>query len=171
VKVVHHTVLHTAHVRPAVPQDIAACVVLRGKTRENAVSVQRLAELGITIQSWAAQVQDGELVGVVAENASAMVGYCFGNTRTGEVVVLALLPSHEALGLGKRLLGLTTQRLAQAGHTQLFLGCSSDPHTRSHGFYRHLGWVSTGTQDRAGDEVLVLDVRTDPQSESPGAAR
>jgi GNAT superfamily N-acetyltransferase len=164
----HPTAHLTAQVRPAVPQDIAACVTLRGKTRENAVSVQRLAELGITTVSWAAQVQDIELVGFVAEDAHALVGYCFGNTRTGEVVVLALLPSHEALGLGKRLLSLTTQQLAQAGHTQLFLGCSSDPHTRSHGFYRHLGWVSTGTQDRAGDEVLVLDVRTDPRAKALG---
>jgi GNAT superfamily N-acetyltransferase len=158
--------------RAAVPQDIPACLVLRGKTRENAVSVQRLAELGITAESWAAQVQRGDLVGFVVEDAQALAGYCFGNTQTGEVVVLALLPSHEAMGLGKRLLSHTTRQLAQAGHARLFLGCSSDSSTRSHGFYRHLGWVPTGAVDRAGDEVLVMDLQRAavPKDSSPAVA-
>jgi hypothetical protein len=75
---------------------------------------------------------------------------------TGEVVVLALLAEHEGRGVGKRLLGFVVERLARAGHARLFLGCSSNPRTRSHGFYRHLGWTSTGTFDGAGDEVLEL---------------
>jgi hypothetical protein len=40
------------------------------------------------------------------------------------------------------------------GFQRLFLGCSSNPNVRSHGFYRHLGWTSTGTFDAANDEVL-----------------
>jgi hypothetical protein len=38
--------------RPAVAEDIAACIDLRGKTRENAVAVARLATLGVTHESW-----------------------------------------------------------------------------------------------------------------------
>jgi hypothetical protein len=33
------------------------------------------------------------------------------------------------------------------GLARLFLGCSSDPKVRSYGFYRHLGWRSTGVTD------------------------
>lgn len=40
------------------------------------------------------------------------------------------------------------------GFDRLFLGCSSDPQTRSYGFYRHLGWKSTGTIDQHQDEIL-----------------
>ncbi|AOL03485.1 hypothetical protein WI95_05830 [Burkholderia contaminans] len=34
---------------------------------------------------------------------------------------------------------------AANGFTSLFLGCSTDPASRSHGFYRHLGWTPTGS--------------------------
>jgi hypothetical protein len=43
------------HFRAAVPDDAAVCVILRGQTRENAVSIERLRSLGITAESWAAK--------------------------------------------------------------------------------------------------------------------
>lgn len=144
------------HFRPATAEDIPACLVLRGRTRENAISPERLAVMGITVESWAGDVRSDSLPGFVCVDEASIVGYCFGEKASGEVVVLALLPSHEARGIGKHLLGLVVELLANAGHRRLFLGCSSDPATRSYGFYRHLGWVSTGTFDRAGDEVLEL---------------
>lgn len=142
------------HYRPATPDDIAECVVLRGKTRENAVPAERLASMGITVQSWADDVRSGSLPGYVCTDAGAIAGYCFGDKDSGEIVVLALLPAYEDQGVGRRLLGLAVSHLGALGHRRLYLGCSADPATRSHGFYRHLGWTSTGTFDRAGDEVL-----------------
>jgi GNAT superfamily N-acetyltransferase len=68
--------------------------------------------------------------------------------------VLALLPAHEGQGVGRQLLARVVDRLLAAGHGRLFLGCSADPASRSHGFYRHLGWRSTGSVDAHGDEVL-----------------
>ena len=144
------------HFRPATAEDIPACVVLRGHTRENAISVGRLGAMGITVESWAGDVRSGSLPGFVGVDEDSIVGYCFGDKVTGEVVVLALLPRYEARGIGKHLLGLVAGLLANAGHRRLFLACAADPATRSHGFYRHLGWISTGTFNRAGDEVLEL---------------
>jgi len=143
--------------RRAVPHDIASCIAIRGRTRENAVPAARLAELGITEASWSGQVERGELLGFVAEDAGALVGYCFGDVATGEIVVLALLPTHEGLGWGRRLLTMTVAQLQSLGHSRLFLGCSDDPAHRSHGFYRRLGWRPTGQRDGFGDEVLELD--------------
>lgn len=142
--------------RPARPGDIAACIDLRGRTRENAVSAARLAELGITEASWSAQVRGGELPGFVAIVQDALAGYCFADARTGEIVVLALLPEHEGRGLGRHLLDRTVAHLASLGHRRLFLGCSSNPAHRSFGFYRRLGWTPTGERDRLGDDVLEL---------------
>ncbi|MDL5030543.1 GNAT family N-acetyltransferase [Pelomonas sp. APW6] len=142
--------------RLALPDDIAACVDLRGRTRENAVSPQRLAALGITVASWSAQVREGELVGHVAWHGAQMAGYAFGDVRTGEVVVLALLPDFEGRGVGATLLSRLVADLRARGHARLFLGCASDPAVRSHGFYRHLGWRPTGRRDRLGDEELEL---------------
>ena len=146
----------SADFRPAVPADIAACIDLRGRTRENAVSAARLAELGITEASWSGQVRDGRLPGFVAHVGGVLAGYCFGDARTGEIVVLALLPAHEGQGLGRALLDLTVSHLRALGHERLFLGCSDDPAHRSHGFYRRLGWSPTGERDGLGDEILEL---------------
>jgi ribosomal protein S18 acetylase RimI-like enzyme len=140
--------------RPATPNDIAECITIRGKTRENAVSAARLAELGITEASWSAQVESNLLPGHICEFNGTMAGYCFGETTTGEIVVLALLPEYENLSIGKKLLHLMMSQLHACGHQRLFLGCAADPAVRSHGFYRHLGWQPTGTIDTHGDEVL-----------------
>lgn len=139
--------------RTAIPEDIAACVDLRGKTRENAVSVERLKALGVTLESWTRDVADGTLQGYVCHDDSKLAGYCFGE-KAGEIVVLALLPPWEGKGIGKHLLNLVVRDFAQLGFKRVFLGCSSNPKVRSYGFYRYLGWKSTGTFDKAGDEIL-----------------
>ena len=138
------------------PDDARDCVRLRGLTRENAVSEERLREYGVTLQSWAADIASGALPGWVARSSGDLVGYCFGAVTTGEVVVLALHPQHEGRGLGRQLLQRVVYELRSHGHARLFLGCSPDPGVRSYGFYRHLGWHSTGTFDAHGDEVLQL---------------
>ena len=146
----------TVTYRRAVPSDIAACIELRGKTRENAVSVERLRQLGVTQESWSAEVASDDLPGYVCLEHGRIVGYVFADKQTGEVVVLALLPDWEGRGIGKKLLGMTVADLAKLGLQRLFLGCSCDPKVRSYGFYRHLGWKSTGTFDSNNDEVLEL---------------
>ncbi len=67
---------------------------------------------------------------------------------------MALLPPHEGLGIGRELLNRVVAHLWALGHQKLFLGCSRDPTVRSYGFYRHLGWQSTGAFDDHGDELL-----------------
>lgn len=143
-------------IQPAVSGDAAECVHVRGLTRENAISREALAGAGITVESWAADIGSGALPGFVCRSGGELVGYCFGDRNTGEVVVLALLPAYENQGLGRRLLTMVVDQLRGFGHRRLFLGCSSNPSRRSYGFYRHLGWQSTGTVDRFGDEVLEL---------------
>jgi ribosomal protein S18 acetylase RimI-like enzyme len=86
--------------RSALPADAAACVALRGRTRENAVSEERLRSLGITVQGWGEDIRRGALPGFVAlEDGGRMLGYCFGDRASGEVVVLALLPEAEGRGI------------------------------------------------------------------------
>ena len=156
-----NTPLTPPEYRAAGPGDVATCVDIRGRTRENAVSAARLSEVGITVDSWAAAVRDGSLPGHVCVSGGEIVGYCFGSTSTGEVEVLALLPAFENQGIGKALLTRVIETLASAGFTRLFLGCSSDATSRSYGFYRHLGWHSTGTFDARGDELLEYVIEHD----------
>jgi len=145
--------------RPAVPADAAACIDLRGRTRENAFSAEQLAALGITVESWSAGIAQGGFPGHVAEADGALVGYCFGDRDSGEIIVLALLPAWEGKGIGKALLARMVDDFQGWGMERLFLGCAADPTVRSHGFYRHLGWRPTGEIDDLGDEVLELHLR------------
>jgi ribosomal protein S18 acetylase RimI-like enzyme len=140
--------------RPARGEDVAACIDIRGKTRENAFSAEDLAAAGVTLESWTAAVRDGSLPGYVATAGGKVAGYCFGDTQTGEIVVLALLPEYEGHGVGKTLLNLMVRDLEALGFRRVFLGCARDPAVRSYGFYRHLGWKSTGTFDDRNDEIL-----------------
>ena len=82
-------------IRRACPEDAGECVRLRGLTRENAVSEDRLREYGVTVPSWAADIASGALPGWVARSAGRIVGYGFGAARSGEVwdrVVKAQIP-------------------------------------------------------------------------------
>lgn len=142
--------------RPALPEDAEECLVVRGKTRQNPASEDWLRSIGITSESWARGIRSGALPGHVCTVEEKIVGFCFGARETGEIEVVALLPDFENLGIGKKLLDKTSQELAKLGHTRLFLGCSPDPASRSHGFYRHLGWRSTGSFDKYGDEILEI---------------
>ena len=144
--------------RSALPADAAECVALRGKTRENAFSEEQLRSIGITAKSWGANIRSGTLPGHVCRFEGKIVGYCFGVRESGEIQVLVVLPDFENRGIGRELLKRTTRRLAELGHKRLFLGCSPYPTSRSYGFYRHLGWRSTGTFDQYGDEILEIFV-------------
>jgi ribosomal protein S18 acetylase RimI-like enzyme len=145
--------------RNAVPDDAADCIEIRGKTRENAVSIERLRCLGITVETWAEDIRTGALPGHVCLAEGKIVGYCFGSSQDGEIVVLALLPDCEGHGIGRELLSKVIIDLVALGKTRLFLGCSSDPSCRSYGFYRHLGWRSTGQIDKYGDDLLEFDIQ------------
>ena len=142
--------------RPALPDDAEECLVVRGKTRQNPASEELLRSMGITAISWAENIRSGALPGNVCIVDAKIVGFCFGDRDTGEIVVLAMLPDFEDRGIGRELLDRTVKALAELGHTRLFLACSPYPESRSHGFYRHLGWRSTETFDQNGDEILEL---------------
>jgi GNAT superfamily N-acetyltransferase len=144
--------------RPALPEDAAECVVVRGRTRQNAASEEWLRSIGITSKSWEENIRSGALPGDVCVVDGEIVGFCFGVRETGEIQVLAVLPDFENCGVGRELLDRTSKELAKLGHVRLFLGCSPDPASRSYGFYRHLGWRSTGTFDKYGDEILEIFV-------------
>lgn len=157
--------------RAALPGDVAECLDVRGRTRENAISADGLKARGITLQSWAEGIRQGALPGHVCLADGKIIGFCFGVRESGEVAVLALLPAFENQGIGRSLLNRVVQELKAFGFNRLFLGSSPDPLTRSYGFYRHLGWRSTGTFDGAGDEVLEYFIdEHEPQGSRAGTS-
>ena len=110
--------------------------------------------IGVTEEAWAIELQNDNYIGVVAEDSGEIIGYCFGDMQTGEILVLALLPKYEGVGLGSQLLSKVVEQLFSAGHSELWLAASPNPQIRAHGFYRHMGWQPTNIFDNNGDEIL-----------------
>lgn len=138
-------------------EDIEACFDVRARTRENPISRERLAAVGITPASSAASLASGEVKGWVCLDDSSVIGFCSADAASGEVLVLAVLPDYEGRGVGKRLLQQAVRWLRSLGFDRVWLAASPDPGVRAHGFYRSQGWRPTGERQENGDEILVLD--------------
>lgn len=136
--------------------DFDQCVEVRSKTRQNPISATQLGEYGISAETQGPLFDDGTIVGFIAESNNEIVGFCSGNTKTGEVLVLAVLPEFESIGIGKTLLEKVVRLLFACGFDKLWLAASPDPSIKAHGFYRHLCWRFTNKIDDNGDQLLEL---------------
>lgn len=141
--------------RPTGPRDIEATFAIRASTRQNPIPRSALMAMGITPESVREGFATGGLVGRVCADAGRLVGFCTGDTATGEVLVLAVLPEYEGRGIGARLLAAVAEELRSRGAKRVWLTASSDPAIRAHGFYRAQGWVPTGRKLENGDEELA----------------
>ena len=136
--------------------DLEACFSVRGRTRENPITREQLAAMGITAASSATALRSGSVKGWVCSDGPQVIGFCSVDAVGGEVLVLAVLPEYEGKGVGKRLLAHGVSWLRSRGLSRLWLAASPDPKGRAHGFYRSQGWVPTGELDGNGDEILAL---------------
>jgi len=137
-------------------RDIPSLYHVRAATRQNAVTREQLIEWGITPESIAFGFESKEFQGLVCESAGRIVGFCTGNSKTGEIIVLAVLPDYENRRIGITLLKGVVEALRKWNPPSLWLACSPNPESRSHGFYRANGWRETGQKTGIGDEILVL---------------
>lgn len=145
--------------RHATTADIESMFMVRASTRQNPISAERLAGLGITPSSVASAIEAGDIESWVCEHVGSVVGFCSADMHSGEILVLAVLPEHEGKGIGKKLLSLAIESLQSHGYTRLWLFADSSPSARSHGFYRANGWVPTGLMQPNGDEELIYTGR------------
>lgn len=150
--------------RPMTAEDLPAVFELRVSTRENAVTLEELEQdYGITPRSLAEAMKTA-VQGWLCETGGQVVGFSMGDCSNGEVQVVAVRPGYEDLGIGKNLLAQVGDWLFSEGHDEIWLGANPDPGVRSHGFYRRLGWRTTGAM-KGEDEVMVL-ARTTGQPEA-----
>ena len=142
--------------RPTNIDDMEALFDILSRTRDNPIARERLAQMGVTPASLGEGLETRTLCGWVSVCDKGVIGFCIGNTETGEVLVLALLPDYEGRGIGKHLLGRVVEALFDKGHNSLWLKADSNSEVRAHGFYRYLGWRPTGQVSENGDERLEL---------------
>jgi ribosomal protein S18 acetylase RimI-like enzyme len=147
----------TLPIRETREEDIESLFDIRARTRENPISREQLAAMGITPASIAAGLQSGGVKGWVCLDGSRVIGFCNADAVGGEVLVLAVLPEYEGKGIGKRVLAQAASWLRSRGCDRIWLAANPDPSGRAYGFYRSQGWRPTGERQTHGDEILVLE--------------
>lgn len=140
--------------------DIEDTFSIRSRTRQNPISKEQLAAVGITPDSVALSMTSGNMKGWACAYDSTLIGFCIGDSTTGEVLVLAVLSDFEGKGFGSQLLLRVVQWLRSVGFDQPWLSASPIQDIRAHGFYRALGWQPNGKTLENGDEILVLSPRS-----------
>lgn len=153
--------------RETLPSDVEELFSVRARTRENPISKEELALLGINAQAIADNLASGRIKGWLCSHDSRLVGFCNGDAETGEVLVLAVLPEYECKGIGTRLLACVVDGLKTSGFNTLRLAASPDSRTRAHGFYRSHGWRPNGEIDENDDEILVFKPDEPPRVSAP----
>lgn len=137
-------------------EDVVVCIDLCGCICENVFSVVQFVEWGIMVDSWVVGIVQGDLIGCVVWDGECMVGYCFVDCDSGEVLVLVLLLDYEGRGIGCQLLQDVVSLICDVGYQWLFLVCLVDLCLCLYGFYCCLGWCLIGGVDEVGDEIFEL---------------
>jgi len=140
-------------------EDIPDILDIRVSTIENHFSMTDLAEVGVTPESIAEWLDDS-VKGWLCEISGKTVGFTLADGKAGEVLVVACYPEYEKMGIGKALMHKIHNWLWSQNHTETWLWSDIDPGIRAHGFYRKLGYESTGTV-KGNDEILVLKMKVD----------
>ena len=143
-------------IREIVEEDIPALFVIRPQTRENAMSVEELANIGITPDSIKAAI-NGSHRGRLYEEDGEVGGFAMGDSAKAELTVMAMLPLYEGKGIGGKLLGRVESWLASEGCQKIWLTTDIDPQLRAYGFYLKHGWQDWKIEHGLRFMTRVLD--------------
>ena len=156
-------------IRAGVVTDLPELTRIRTAVTENHLSVEGMAELGITHVSITAELRDGHLACWVAMEGDAIAGFSMADRRDGSVFALFMDAAHEGKGHGSALLAACEDWLRQQGHAEARLSTERD--SRAFAFYRRRGWVEVPGEEGlpAGDAVLAKSL-LQPSQRGPGPA-
>ena len=129
-------------IREGRASDLPAITHVRTSVRENCLSVEQMAALGIVPEKTIAEMQAGDLGCWVAEEHGEIVAFAMADRRDGNIFALFVLSEHESKGFGTMLLIHCEEWLKAQGITQAML--STGRNTRAYGFYLSRGWQLTG---------------------------
>ncbi len=129
-------------------RDVAALIELRGRTRENAISAEALAGIGVTAESVAQKLQSTHR-GWLCEVDGRLAGFAIGDGSSGELWVIAVAPEFEGRGIGSRLLAAVEAWLWSCGCEALWLWTDADESRRAYSFYLRHGWQKGEMKDGA----------------------
>jgi len=120
--------------------DVPELFYVRPRTRENALTVDELQQLGINPESVTESLGQSAK-GWVCDDSGRVVAFSMADCATGELLVIAVLPEYEGKGVGSQLMALAEEWLAASGCKRAWLTTDLDTTFRAYGFYRKRGWT------------------------------
>ena len=133
--------------------DMDAIFRVRTSVVENHMSEEQLREIGITRESIADMLEQGELKGWCALAGDEVVGFSLATASSREVNALFVLPDHSKRGLGQALLDIAVFNLRRIAPGTVRL--RTDPAMPAYRFYLKRGWRDTGETHENGDDVFL----------------
>lgn len=125
-------------IRPIAAADLAEITRLRTSVKENHLSVEEMAERGISPAGILADLDSGDLGGWLEEQNGEILGFSMADNRDGQIFALFTKPGCEGRGVGTRLLDVATEWLAERGHGEAWL--ATDAGSTAARFYTNRGW-------------------------------
>lgn len=133
-------------IRTATAADIPAVFEIRTSVRENHLSREELAAIGITPESIGEMMRTSSRVWV-AEVEGRPVAFSMADAGEATIFAMFVRPGYEGRGLGRALMREAEAWLFDQGCEEIWLLTGSDPALRAYGFYRHLEWRDAGLQE------------------------
>ncbi len=118
--------------------DVPEITHVRTSVSENHLSVEQMADRGITRDGIIAEMAAGHLGCWVAEDQGRIVAFSMADRRTGNIFALFTLPGFEGRGFGSTLLACCEDDLRTHGFSTAHL--DTTPDTAAHRFYLRRGW-------------------------------
>lgn len=139
-------------IREGRPADMDQITHVRTSVKENHLSIEGMAALGITREGVIADMLAGHYGCWVAEDRGTIVAFSMADRRDGSIFALFTLPGKEGRGLGSGLLAEAENWLAARGIEEAWL--STGRGTVAEKFYARRGWIATDATTKHPDDVV-----------------
>jgi ribosomal protein S18 acetylase RimI-like enzyme len=126
----------TVTIRNAVEEDIPAIFAVRTSVRENHLSVEQMAEMGITSGSISQFLRNEPCIWVAVQE-DHVVGFSMADALEACVFAAFVRPEWAGQGIGRLLMERAEAFLFER-HSWIWL--HTDGSSRAAGFYERLGW-------------------------------
>lgn len=126
-------------IRVADKSDIPSIFNIRTSVKENHLSLQQLAEIGITYETIEKAILGEPCIWIALVN-NHPAGFSMADSREGCVFAAFVSPAYEGIGLG-RLLMEKAEAFLFNHHKKIWLETARN--SRAEGFYTKLGWIAT----------------------------
>jgi len=132
-------------IRRATAADVDTLFDIRTSVRQNYLSREQMAELGITPAVLREAIETAPCAWIAELNGTAG-GFAMADLKQGELFALFVRPACEGLGMGRLLLAAAEQQLFRE-HENIWLVTDGGDRIRANGFYLKHGWRLAGRVD------------------------